>query len=258
MTIQTLVAAMHQTDHSLLEKMNIQTDAIVVNQCDRDEIERFEFRGHSILWLSLRERGVGLSRNTALMRANADIVIFADEDVCYCDGYPDLIEKGFCENTAADILLFDLETEGGRAEARRIKHNGKVRLLNSLRYGAVHFACKREPLFEAGLSFHLLFGGGARYSYGEDSIFLSNALHKHLRVWTCSVCIGVIHQGSASSWFAGYHEKYFYDKGVLMKTAFGVCAYPLTVLLILKNRKQTKELGMGRAILSALKGIRAH
>lgn len=29
MTLQVLVAAMHQTDHSLLEKMNIQSDAMI-------------------------------------------------------------------------------------------------------------------------------------------------------------------------------------------------------------------------------------
>lgn len=76
MTLQVLVATMHQTDHSLLEKMNIQSDAIVVNQCNRNEVERFMYNGHQILWMSLNERGIGLSRNTALMRATADIILF--------------------------------------------------------------------------------------------------------------------------------------------------------------------------------------
>ena len=60
MTLQVLIATMHQTDHSLLEKMNIQSDAIAINQCDRDEIERFTYNGHNILWMSLNERGIGL------------------------------------------------------------------------------------------------------------------------------------------------------------------------------------------------------
>ena len=51
MTLQVLVATMHQTDHSLLEKMNIQSDAIVVNQCNRNEVERFMYNGHQILWM---------------------------------------------------------------------------------------------------------------------------------------------------------------------------------------------------------------
>lgn len=76
MTLQVLVVTMHQTDHSLLEKMNIQSDAIVVNQCSRNEVEWFMYNGHQILWMSLNERGIGLSRNTALMRATADIILF--------------------------------------------------------------------------------------------------------------------------------------------------------------------------------------
>ena len=34
MKLQVLVSCMHQQDYSLLEKMNIQTDAIIINQCD--------------------------------------------------------------------------------------------------------------------------------------------------------------------------------------------------------------------------------
>ena len=87
MKLQVLVSTMHQTDHSLLDKMNIQTDAIVVNQCDRNENEVFDHKGHQIQWLSFNERGVGLSRNTALARGTADILLFADDDVVYNDDF---------------------------------------------------------------------------------------------------------------------------------------------------------------------------
>ena len=46
MSVEVLVAAIHQKDHSLLEKMNIQSDVIVGNQCDRNEIESFEIKAH--------------------------------------------------------------------------------------------------------------------------------------------------------------------------------------------------------------------
>ena len=52
MRVQVLVSTMHQTDHSLLEKMNIQTDAIIVNQCDENKIEEFKYNGHTIKWFS--------------------------------------------------------------------------------------------------------------------------------------------------------------------------------------------------------------
>ena len=76
MTLEVLVSTMYQKDYSLLDRMNIQTDAIVVNQCNENSIEKFEYKGHKIKWISLNERGVGLSRNTALMRSTADICLF--------------------------------------------------------------------------------------------------------------------------------------------------------------------------------------
>ena len=71
MKLQVLVATMHQKDYSLLDKMNIQTDAIVINQCDEYRFEEFEYKGKKIKWYSMKERGIGLSRNTALMRQTA-------------------------------------------------------------------------------------------------------------------------------------------------------------------------------------------
>ena len=77
MRIEVLVAAMHQTDHALLEKMNIQSDVIVGNQCDRNAVEEFEWNGHRVRYLHFAERGVGLNRNNSLMRAAGDICLFA-------------------------------------------------------------------------------------------------------------------------------------------------------------------------------------
>ena len=246
MTLQVLVATMHQTDHSLLKKMNIQSDAIVVNQCNRNEVERFMYNGHQILWMSLNERGIGLSRNTALMRATADIILFADEDVRYKDGYAQVIASAFEDNQNADMLLFDLEAIGDVKNSEKPYQFHRVKWYNSMHYGAVHFACKRERLFAKSLSYNLLFGGGAKYS---------GVLKAGLKVWTIPGYIGTVTHGD-STWFNGYTDKYFYDKGVLMGTIFGVTAYPLVVALFLKNRGQTKDYGLKKAIKRAFEGIK--
>ena len=98
MNIQVLVATMHQTDHSLPEKMNIQTDAIIGNQCDRNEVEDFEWNGHKIKYLSFAERGVGLNRNNALMRASADVCLFADDDMVFVADYEKIITTSFAND----------------------------------------------------------------------------------------------------------------------------------------------------------------
>ena len=53
MKVQVLVAAMNQNDHSLLKKMNINSDAIIGNQCDRNGIESFKYKGHDIMYLKI-------------------------------------------------------------------------------------------------------------------------------------------------------------------------------------------------------------
>lgn len=66
MKIQVLVATMHQTDHSLLDKMNICTSAIVGNQCDHNSVEIFEHNNQDVIYYNFAERGVGLNRNNSL------------------------------------------------------------------------------------------------------------------------------------------------------------------------------------------------
>ena len=87
MKLEVLLSTMHQSDYSLLDKMNIKSDVIVVNQCDENEISQFDYNGYNVKWMSLKERGIGLSRNTALMRSEADSLLFADEDSVYDNDY---------------------------------------------------------------------------------------------------------------------------------------------------------------------------
>ena len=105
LSIQVLVSTMNQKDHSLLDKMNIQSDAIIINQTNKDEIEIFDYKGYKIKWISMNQRGIGLSRNTALMNATADIILFADDDIEYFNNYSENIVNAFLNYSKADITV---------------------------------------------------------------------------------------------------------------------------------------------------------
>lgn len=216
MKIQVLVATMHQTDHSLLEKMNIQTDAIVGNQCDRNEVEDFEWNGHRIKYLSFAERGVGLNRNNALMRSDSDICLFADDDMVYVDGYPELIEKAFTENPKADVIVFNLiEKDSQRKQISKVT---KVGYLNYLRYGTARVAFKLAPVKAQGIYFNQCFGGGTEHAHGEDNLFLTACLKNGLKIYAVPVEIAELKDERPSSWNTGYDDKYLIDQGILYKT----------------------------------------
>lgn len=235
MKLQVLVAAMNAKPRDLAEKMNLQTDALIVNQCDFYGYEEFECRGHKVRSFSMAERGVGLSRNTALMRSEGDVILFSDEDIVLDDGYEGKILSAFDRNPDADLILFNVEVDPSRATF----HNDSVHRVhwyNYGRYGTVAAAIRREALIRAGINFSLLFGGGARYSNGEDSLFLHDCLKKGLHLYTEIENIGS-ETYRESTWFHGYNEKFFFDRGVLYAYLYGPMAKIWTLRYLLTKKK---------------------
>jgi len=215
MKIQVLVAAMHQKDHSLIKKMNLSTDAIVANQCDHNSVECFEENGHRFTYLSFAERGVGLNRNNALMRADADVCLFADDDMVYVDGYAEIISKAFEANPKADVLIFNLK----EPEITRyvIEKKTKVGYLNYLRYGTARVAVRLKSIKRCGIYFNQCFGGGTEYCHGEDNLFLTACLKNKLKVYALPDYIAELTEERESSWNKGYDRKYLEDQGALYR-----------------------------------------
>ncbi len=215
MRIQVLVAAMNQKDHSLIEKMKIKTDAIVGNQCDFNLVEKFQIGNQQIQYLNFAERGVGLNRNNALMRADADVCLFADDDMVYEENYVDIIERAFKDNPSADVIVFNLrETIPSRKVIKRIS---KVNKLNYLRYGTARVAIRLNKVRNAGIYFNQCFGGGTEHCHGEDNIFLNNCLNNGLTIIAVPEVIATLKDERESSWNCGYNDKYIIDQGALYR-----------------------------------------
>mgnify|MGYP001352875128 CR=1 FL=1 len=102
----------------------------------------------------------------------------------------------------------------------------------------------------------MLFGGGAKYSSGEDSLFLAECIRKGLKVYANPRVIGYVKQ-EESSWFQGYTDKYFIDKGVLYACLSNKWATFLCLQFVIRHRKMfKKEKSWKEAFSLMLKGIR--
>lgn len=236
MRIQVLVATMNQKDHTLLEKMNIQSDAIIGNQCDIDLIEHFKWRNHKITYLNFAERGVGLNRNNALMRANGDICLFADDDIVYDDDYIDVVQSSFELFPNADVLLFNIKERDPKRYI--IKQVIKIGYFNYLRYGTVRIAVRLQSIRRNGIYFNQCFGGGTDYCHGEDSLFLCSCLKKKLKIYGIPKYIASLTEGRASTWNKGYDIKYVQDQGKLYKVISYKWWWFLCIQDALRNHKK--------------------
>lgn len=239
MKIQLLIAAVEQNTEMMLQRMKIETDAIVVNQCDTNAIKSFKHNDNSIVEIKLSSRGVGINRNTAIMNSEADILLFADQDITYLENYGERIKQEFENHPEADMILFNVNV----GEKRKTYENmtwKRVRWYNCGRYGAVSFAIRRIKLLESRVMFSQLFGGGAKYAAGEDSLFLKDLMDRGVKVYASPIYIGTEEEGE-SSWFRGYDEKFFHDRGVLYHQLYGRLARLLAMRFLLAHRKKMCE-----------------
>ena len=231
-----------------VEKMNLSAESIVIDQCSCNAYEEFSCNGQNVRCYHFAERGVGLSRNNALLRADGDLAVFADEDIVYEKDAAAKIIRAFEEHPEADMLLFNVKVTPERRTYWTDAFH-RVRWYNCGRYPAYSFAVRTEKMHAANLTYSLLFGGGAKYSNGEDSLFISDCLKTGLKVYAVPVCIGE-EIPRPSTWFFGYNEKFFYDRGVLYHYLYGAMApiWGLRFMLKMKSALETQNTAASSAL----------
>ena len=223
MAVELLVSCMNANVRELVEKMHIASHAVIVDQCGETGEETFDLPTGTITAVYREERGVGRSRNLALERSGQAICVFSDEDIVYEDGYAEKIQAEFDVHPEADGLLFQVDVDPSRKTYQNDSF-GPVGKMNCGRYPAYSMAFRRDKLMAAGVRYSLLFGGGARFSNGEDSLFIRDCLSAGLKLYKTPVRIGE-EIPRPSTWFSGYHEKFFFDRGVLYHFLYGKLAF---------------------------------
>lgn len=220
-TIEVLVATMNQTDMRKYHEMNIRTDALFANQAAEHKYQEEMIGQHRVRMITTISKGVGKNRNIALQFASAEICLLGDDDMHYTDDYPEILAQAFNELPNADVIIFNIDTEGKTVKRRKNSKIKPVKIFNFQNYGTARIAFRRESIIRANIWFSLLFGGGSRYSSGEDSLFLRDALRKKIKIFTYPATIGTVDQ-TTSTWFVGYNEKYFFDKGAVLQAMFPI------------------------------------
>ena len=219
MTYQLIVSTMNRQDDSLIEQMNIHSDAIIINQADRFGYHETAVGENTVKWYHFGERGIGLSRNSGMMRADADIIQFADDDMVFSETYEQDVLAEYEKHPEADVILFSNRCLNKDRMPYQVNKFGRVRRFEAVKFGGARITARREKLLHNNVTFSLLFGGGARYAAGEDVTFVQDCIRAGLKVYKSPVIVSTMKQDS-STWFSGFHKKYYVDKGALLAANF--------------------------------------
>jgi len=229
---EVLCVTMHQKDFSKIKEMNIHSDVVFANQCDRIAYEEVEFDGYKAKMISTNTRGVGINRNLTLMYASADICLMADDDVVYNDNYRDVILSEFVAHPDADVFIFHLDTDSERKQIKYSKTR-KCGKFERMPWGGVRIAFRLSSVKKANVNFTTLFGGGCVFPSGEDSMWLIDAKRKGLTFYVSKETIGKL-SFEKSSWFTGLDEKFFFGKGAFYQAVHRKTFYMWALYFILR------------------------
>lgn len=248
-TFNILLSCMHQKDYDIINKSNIKCGAVIINQCDVNNIMKFD---NNILWIDSTERGLSRSRNLAIQTSNADICLIADDDEVFVDECEDIIIKAFSEIKDADIIVFDLNNHFAKLKNKKYK----LWKYETLRVTSYQIAFRRNSIVTSGVNFDIKLGAGTGNGAGEENKFLLDCYNKNINIYHYPAVIATL-KDSNSTWFNGYNENFFYQRGMVTRYYLGLgfsCLYALYYVLI-KRHIYSKDINMCDAAKSIFEGI---
>lgn len=238
MKLEVLLSVMNLKVHDL-DKMNITTKCTVINQCGKEGYKKYD----NFDIYSYNEVGLANSRNRGLEHVSEDIIILCDDDVIYYEDYEKRIINEFKKNKDADIIIFNIESPNRKIKMN--KENKRLHFYNVLRYSSQRIAFKKKSI--EGITFNNLFGAGAKYTSGEDTLFLVSSLKKGLKIYSSKKYIGIVNH-TTSTWFKGYNEKFFFDKGALFTAINPRIRHFLMWQYLLRHSEVRKDIKFFKAL----------
>ena len=258
--IEVLVTTMHQHDMTKYEQMNLQTDAVIANQTDYNGYEEREINGYRGKMISSETRGLSRNRNIALALSSGDLLVFADDDMVFKDGYEKLIRDEFQTHPEAEAIMFAVNIIAlgkGKIATARKKITEFTRATRKFlgAYGVCGLAIKADTLKRSCLCFHERFGAGTENYCGEDTIFLQKILCNKVPFYLSPVIIADIDQ-SESTWFDGFTKKRFYVNGRILAACYPHVSRLLAVRSAYRFSKRQKSMRFFAILKAYWKGIK--
>lgn len=231
--LDILVATNDELFFSSLD-FDINANRIVCCQQPNESIETLRNEDKYLKKISTNTKGASINRNIGLLLSESDFCLLADDDVTYDSNVTKIVNEEF-DKTGADVLIFSYDIDSINK-----KKYYDINLLNYTSFGSVRIAFKRNVIQKNEIFFSTLFGPGAKFSCGEDTIFLHDCLVHGLKIVKTPAVIAELTNERESTWFEGYNEKFFHDKGALFFRIHKYTFWFFAAFFSLKMRKSTE------------------
>lgn len=251
MTLEILISAMHQKDMNVADRCKIRSNVLIINQCENEYfLEDSELCRRMI---STKERGLSRSRNMAIKNAKADICLVCDDDEVLVDNYESIIINTFEDNPQADLIAFSLYNSSKSFADKPYRIGYK----DALKVCSCQVAFRREKILQKGVWFDEQMGAGTGNGGGEENKFLFDCLRKGLKIYYVPIAIATLSQ-TESTWFDGYTNTFFVQKGWAVKRIFNSTLKSLLYCVyfsIFKYPVYKKDNNFHAAFYHLLKGV---
>lgn len=259
MNLEVLVSTMNRNSLELIDKMNIKSDCLIINQSS-DVIQNLkDDTVNNLRMLSYRERGLSKSRNRAIEESIGDICLIADDDVVYSNDYVEKIVDAHKKHSDYDIIVFAVPTSNIDRSKKYYSKMKRMGYIRSLKVASFEISFKKKSIIDKNIRFNENFGAGSgKVAMGEENIFLYECLRKGLKILYLPIEIGVVTH-EESTWFKGYSDKYFRDLGTCYAAMSPRYKYILAIQFIVrKYSKYKNSITIFRALKNILIGVKAH
>lgn len=214
---------MHQEDAKIIERSNVQSDVVVVNQCDEDSVKEFDFvnkKGNKChaKFICTTERGLSKSRNMAIRNAWGDVCLICDDDETLEDDCEEKILRAYNENSDAALIAFALIRKDICKSYPNTKRSLGFKQILKTSSHQVTFA--RNLMEKNNIWFDEKMGSGTGNGGGEENMFMFSVKRKGMKMLYYPDYIATINP-SSSQWFKGYDKRYFENLGWTDRRIFG-------------------------------------
>lgn len=233
LSLCVLISCMYQ-DVSIIERSNIQTNVVVVNQCDENHIEEFDFTNCNgktchAKFISTKERGLSRSRNMAIRNCDSDICVVSDDDERFSDGYEKDILESYNGITDAGFIAFAFHRIDKPAYFS--DRQSAIGLKGIMKTASIQITFKRSLVEKYSIFFDEKMGSGTGNGGGEENKFLYDYYKKKVKMYYVPKYITTL-DNNESLWRNGFTEEYLRNWGWSARRILGPWLGAVYVLYI--------------------------